>query len=180
MAWTEEGNYSGDINLRFLFDNLIQQIKSGSLGMGENAELSSDAVTITEFVANPWEEFSNALCKRESDLKLNKKVIDTEKGKIDESESDYDDEDEEDDGGDNNEVLDTDVDESDDDDDEEANYDEEDERIIEQLENNREIKLGNKGPNKGIKEKEFLAEEVRKEEELDDDIVDCKYFFVFI
>ena len=45
------------------------------------------------------------------------------------------------------------------------------------LENNREIKLGNKGHH-GIKDKEFLAEEVRKDEELDDDIVDCKLKFV--
>lgn len=171
MAWTEEGK-SLDGDFRFISRNdfvfAFQQIKSGSLGVGENAELSSDAVTITEFIANPWEEFSNVLCKKEADgLKSNKKVIDTDQGKIDDSGSEYDEEDEDDD----NEVLDKDVEESEDDD---GNYDEEDERIIEQLENNREIKLGNKGQHKGIKDKEFLAEEVRKGDELDDDIDDCK------
>ncbi|XP_037034637.1 podocan-like [Bradysia coprophila] len=138
------------------------KIKSGSLGVGENAELSSDAVTITEFVANPWKEFADALCKKEA----NKKVIDTNRGKIEDSESEYD----EDDLDEDNEVLDRDIDESEDED-AESNYDDEDERILDQLENNREIKLGNKA-HKGIKDKEFLAEEVRKDEELDDDIVD--------
>lgn len=137
-----------------------KKIKSGSLGVGENADLSSDAVTITEFVANPWEEFSNALCKKEA----SKKVIDTDQKKIDDSESEYDDDDLDED----NEVLDRDIDESDVD---ESSYDDEDERDIQRLENEREIKLGNKG-HKGIKDKEFLAEEVRKGEELDDDIVD--------
>lgn len=135
------------------------------MGIGENAELISDAVTITEFIDNPWEEFSNALCKKEADHKANKKVIDTDKEKIDVSDSEYDDEVDDAD----NDVLGRDVQENEDDD---ESYDEEDERIIDQLENN--IK-GSKG-SKGIKEKEFLAEEVRKGEELDDDdIVDCKF-----
>lgn len=125
-------------------------------------------------MTNPWEEFTNALCKKEADMKANKKVIDTNKEKVEDSDSDseYDDDDIDED----NEVLDRDLDESDDDD-VESSYDEEDERIIEQLENNREIKLGNKG-HKRIKDKEFLAEEVRKGDELDDDIVDCEFFFV--
>lgn len=150
-----------------------KQIKSGSLGIGENAELNSDAVTITDFTTNPWEEFTSALCKKEADIKANKKVIDTNKEKVEDpdSDSEYDDDDEDED----NEVMDRDIDENEDDD-IESNYDEEDERIIEQLENNREIKLGNK-KHKGIKDKEFLAEEVRKEDELDDDIVDCKFIF---
>lgn len=156
------------MNFTCRFDDIRFQIKSGSLGIGENAELSSDAVTITEFIKNPWEEFSNVLCKKEADMKANKKVIDTNQEKADDSDSEYDDDDLDED----NEVLDKDVD-GNDDEDVESNYDEEDERIIEQLENNREIKLGNKG-HKGIKDKEFLAEEVRIDEELDDDIVDCK------
>lgn len=136
--------------------------------------MSSDAVTITEFIKNPWEEFANVLCKKEADVKANKKVIDTNQGKVEDSDSEYDDDDLDED----NEVLDKENDENEEDD-AESNYDEEDERIIEQLENNREIKLGNKG-HKGIKDKEFLAEEVRIDEELDDDIVDCKLqIFVF-
>lgn len=155
----------------FCGDCPFHQIKSGSLGVGENAELSSDAVTITEFVANPWEEFSNALCKKEA----SKKVIDTNQKKVEDSDSEYDDDDLDED----NEVLDRVIDENEDED-TESNYDEEDERIIERLENNREIKLGNKG-HKGIKDKEFVAEEVPKGDELDDDIVDCELeIFVFI
>jgi len=149
-----------------------KKIKSGSLGVGENAELNTDGVTITEFVENPWEEFSNALCKKEADIKAHKKVIDTDKGKVDseDSDSEYEDDDDDDDDDElDNEVLDRNLDEDTNDD--LDNYDE-DERIIQQLENNREIKLGNKGPHKEIKEKEFLVEEVRKGEELDDDIVD--------
>jgi len=140
-----------------------KKVKSGSLGVGENAELNSDAVTITEFVTNPWEEFSNVLCKKAA----TKKVIDTNQKKVEDSDSEYDDDDDLDE---DNEVLDREIDENENED-AESNYDEEDERIIEQLENNREIKLGNKG-HKGIKDKEFLAEEVRKGDELDDDIVD--------
>lgn len=149
-------------------------MKSGSLGIGENAELNTDAVSITEFIANPWEEFLKSVCKKESEgLKPNKKVIDTDQGKIEDSDSQYDDDDD-------NEVLGNEENEDDDDDGEESTYDEEDERIIEQLENNREIKLGNKGGHKGIKEKEFLAEEVRKSDELADDIDDCKFPFGII
>lgn len=167
MAWTEEGKSKCATNLKEIF--LIEisiQIKSGSLGVGENAELSSDAVIITEFVANPWEEFSNALCKKAA----NKKVIDTNQDKVDDSDSEYDDDDLDDE--DDNEVLDRDIDQSDDD--VESNYDEEDERIIEELENNREIKLGNKG-HQGIKDRGFKAEEEPKGDELDDDIVDCEF-----
>lgn len=129
--------------------------------------MSSDAVVITEFVANPWEEFSNALCKKAT----NKKVIDTNQKKVEDSDSEYDDDDLDDE--DDNEVLDRGIDDSEDDD-VESNYDEEDERIIEELENNREIKLGNKG-HQGIKDRGFLAEEVRKGDELDDDIDDCEF-----
>ncbi len=147
------------------------QIKSGSLGVGENAELSSDAVTITEFVANPWEEFSTALCKKEA----NKKVIDTNQEKsTSDSDDEYDDDDDDEDLDEDNEVLDRDIDANENGDVDSSSYDDEDERIIERLENDREIKLGNKKGHSGIKDKEFLAEEVQKDEELDDDIVDCE------
>ncbi|KAJ6644277.1 Leucine-rich repeat-containing protein 15, partial [Pseudolycoriella hygida] len=143
-------NLHCDNEFRLLMKWLGQRkIKSGSLGVGENAEMSSDAVTITEFTENPWDEFSTALCKREA----KKKVVDSNLYKGEDSDDEYDDEDLDED----NEVL----DESEDDD---SNYDEEDQRIIEELENNREIKLGNKG-HKGIKDKEFLAEEVSKDDE---------------
>lgn len=155
------------------------KIKSGSLGVGENAEMSSDAVTITEFMENPWEEFSNALCKKEA----NKKVIDTNLGKgSQDSDDEYDDDEDDDDlDDDNNEVLHRDIDENDED--SESNYDDEDERIIDELENNREIKLGNKG-HKGIKDKGFLAKEVPQgdnfdDDDDDDDIVDRKFLHLF-